>query len=138
MRRITVAVTVDDKMGIAFGKRRQSRDAKVIEDLLTSVESKIYITEYSLPLFDEHLDRVVVVNDVLADAPDGATCFVEAKEVSEYKSDMDKLIVYRWNRHYPSDKKLDIDPESSDLKMVCETEFAGKSHDKITKNTYYK
>ena len=138
MKKITVAVTVDDKMGIAFNKRRQSRDAKVIEDLLSSIDGKIYVSEYSLPLFDGYLDRVVVVNDALLDTPDGAACFIEARGVSEHNGDIDKLIVYRWNRHYPSDKKLDIDLENGNFKMVSETEFAGKSHDKITKNTYCK
>ena len=67
MRKITVAVTVDDRMGIAFNQRRQSSDRILISDLADTVSGKIYVSEYSSPLFKDHVDKVIVVSDPLAD-----------------------------------------------------------------------
>lgn len=138
MRKLTVAVTVDDKMGIAFNKRRQSRDKVLIEDLCKKTEGNIYVSPYSAPLFEAYPDRIKVVDDPLTDCPDGACCFVEMTSLSEYTDSIFKLIVYYWNRLYPSDKRLGIDIEKCGFKMTAKYEFVGSSHDKITKGIYQK
>ena len=136
MKKITVAVTVDERMGIAFNKRRQSRDRILINDLADTIVGKIYVSEYSLPLFEEYKDRIVVADDPLRECPDGGCCFTEKTKIGEHLDDVETFIVYRWNRHYPSDVKLDVD--FSGYKMVDCTEFVGSSHEKITKETYIK
>ena len=138
MRKITVAVTVDERMGIAFNKRRQSRDRILINDLVDTVVGKIYVSEYSLPIFEEYKDRIVVADDPLRECPDGGCCFVEMTELMPYIDDISTLIVYNWNRHYPADKTLDIDIKSSIFTLVSSTEFIGSSHEKITKEIYIK
>ena len=136
MKKITVAVTLDERMGIAFNKRRQSRDRIQINDLVDTIVGKIYVSKYSLPLFEEYKDRIVVADDPLRECPDGGCCFVEKTKIGEHLDDVETFIVYRWNRHYPSDVKLDVD--FSGYKMVDCTEFVGSSHEKITKETYIK
>ena len=136
MRKITVAITVDERMGIAFNKRRQSRDRVLIKDLLDTATGKVYVSEYSALLFDEHKDRVIVAEDPLAHCPDGGCCFVEMVELAPYIEEIDTLIVYNWNRHYPADKTLDIDLENGRFSLASSTEFLGSSHEKITKETY--
>ena len=136
MKKITVAVTVDERMGIAFNKRRQSRDRILIRDLVSTLSDKIYVSEYSLPLFDEYKDRIVVADDPLAHCPDGGCCFVEMVELMPYIEEIDTLIVYNWNRHYPADKTLDIDLENGKFSLASSTEFVGSSHEKITKEIY--
>ena len=136
MKKITVAVTVDERMGIAFNKRRQSRDRILINDLADTIVGKIYVSEYSLPLFEEYKDRIVVADDPLRECPDGGCCFVEMTELTPYIDDISTLIVYNWNRHYPSDIKLDVD--FSGYKLVDYREFIGSSHEKITKEIYIK
>ena len=136
MRKITVAITVDERMGIAFNKRRQSRDRVLIKDLLDTATGKVYVSEYSLPLFDEHKDRVIVAKDPLAHCPDGGCCFVEMTELMPYIDDISTLIVYNWNRHYPADKTLDIDLKNGRFSLTSSTEFIGSSHEKITKEIY--
>jgi hypothetical protein len=138
MRNITVAITVDDRMGIAFNKRRQSRDRLLIADLCENTDGVIYVSPYSAPLFEEYSERVAVLDSPLDDCPDGGCCFVEITELGEYVKDISTLTVYRWNRHYPSDKKLDIDIESCGFTLSQSYEFVGKSHDKITKEIYKK
>lgn len=138
MRKITVAVTVDERMGIAFNKRRQSRDRILIRDLVSTLSDKIYVSEYSLPLFDEYKDRIIVADDPLAQCPSSESCFVEMAELVPYIDDIDTLIVYNWNRHYPADKTLDIDIKNGTFTLTSSTEFVGSSHEKITKEIYIK
>ena len=138
MRNITVAITVDDKMGLAFNKRRQSRDRLLIDDLCKKTDKDIYISSYSALLFEEHKERVKIVDDPLRDCPDGGFCFVEMTELSPYVESISTLIVYHWNRLYPADKRLDIDVTNCGFKMTAKYEFVGSSHDKITKGTYQK
>ena len=138
MRNITVAITVDDKMGLAFNKRRQSRDRLLIDDICKKTDKDIYISSYSALLFEEHKDRVKIVDDPLRDCPDDGFCFVEMTELSPYVESISTLIVYHWNRLYPADKKLDIDIANCGFKMTAKYEFIGSSHDKITKGTYQK
>ena len=138
MRAITVAVTVDNKMGVAFNKRRQSRDKKLIEDLCLSTENEISISSYSLPLFEEWTSRVKVYGSPLAECADGGVCFVEISAIGKHVDEISELIVYRWNKVYPSDKKLDIIPEECGFIKVSTSDFAGNSHDVITKEIYRK
>ena len=49
---------------------------------------------------------------------------------------IEKIIVFWWNRHYPSDRKFDLD--LSKWNKVSKEEFAGYSHEKITKEVYEK
>ncbi len=138
MRNLTVAITVDDKLGLAFNKRRQSRDKRLIEDLCKKTSGDIYISSYSALLFEEFSDRIKVVDNPLIDSPDGGCCFIELTQIKEYIDDISTLIIYHWNRQYPSDKKLDIDVKDCGFKMTAQYDFAGNSHDKITKGIYQK
>ena len=47
---------------------------------------------------------------------------------------LDRLIVYRWNRHYPSDVRFPL--ELADFTLQSSTEFRGSSHDLITREEY--
>ena len=138
MRSITVAVTIDDRMGIAFNKRRQSRDIRVIEDLCQMTDGKIYVSSYSAPLFEDMRERIEVVDDPLGECADGCVCFVETSYIGKCKDDIKSLVVYRWNRVYPSDKKLDVELDNGELKKISTFEFTGNSHDLITKDIYVK
>ena len=136
MRKLTVAVTVDDKMGIAFNKRRQSRDKLLIEDLCKNTDGGIYVTSYSAPLFENFSDRIKIVDDPISDCPEGGCCFLELTQISDHVNNISKLIIYRWNKVYPSDKKLVIDLNEYNLKLISSYDFTGKSHDKISKEIY--
>ena len=138
MRNITVAITVDDQMGLAFNNRRQSRDRVLIDDLCKKTNKDIYVSSYSASLFEEHKERILVVDDPLADCPDGGVCFVEMTELKPYIESISTLIIYHWNRMYPADKRLDITPTECGFKMSAKYEFVGSSHDKITKGIYAK
>ncbi len=138
MRGLRVIVTLDNAGGVAFNKRRQSRDRQLIDDLCNKSEGIIYMSTYSLPLFSEYTDRVRTVDDPIYDAPDGALVFIECRDLSAEVADIAELTVYLWNRDYPSDTKLGFTPETCGFKMSAKYEFEGSSHEKITKGIYKK
>jgi hypothetical protein len=136
MRNLTVVVCIDDRGGMMFNKRRQSRDRVLIQELVESVEGKIYINSYSTLLFESHTDRVEINENPLKECPSGAVCFIENLTLAPHLMDISTLIVYKWNKKYPSDVRLDIDIKKEGFKLLKTKEFQGSSHDKITKEIY--
>lgn len=134
-----IAVCIDEKNGMCFGGRRQSRDSLLLADLsrhtgagrlLASPFSDKMLSDAKIPHFcsDGFLD-IATENDV---------CFVENLPVSDCIKDCTEFIVYKWNRHYPSDMKLDILPENAGFSLKESYDFEGSSHEKITKEIYVK
>ena len=134
-----VSVCIDDLGGMMFNHRRVSRDREVIADVCRDTEDgRLYSSEYSASLFAESDIQPIAKADFLEVADDGDLCFVESDALMPYISKITVITVYKWNRRYPSDVKLDIDPEKSGFKLTSVTEFAGYSHEKITKEVYVK
>lgn len=127
-------ICLDDKNGISFADRRQSRDKLQIEQMLKRVgSSKLYISDYSAPLFGTIPENVVICACPLEDAGEEDYCFIECE--TPYDNGFDEIIIYRWNRVYPADVKFDISLiEGKSLTSVYE--FAGNSHEKIIEEVY--
>ena len=119
-------VCVDDRMGMAFNGRRQSKDRIVCEDIVKTVQGRsVSMDGRSRKLFDGMDIRI---------SDDAQFCFLEFAAPSELPEPPDHIILYRWNRHYPSDVKFDLSLDK--YKMTESTEFAGNSHEMITKEVY--
>ncbi len=132
-----VAVCVDDKGGMMFGTRRQSRDRVLIADVIEMTRGeKLYIAPYSELLFEETDACVTADENMLERAEKNDYCFVENKALLPYADKIDELVIYRWNRHYPATLYFDIDIAEQGYKLVSTYEFAGSSHEKITKEIY--
>ena len=58
---------------------------------------------------------------------------IPAPEVLENTS---KIVIYRWNRHYPSDIRWEPDLEGLGFVLQETTQFPGTSHEKITREVY--
>ncbi len=128
-------VCIDDNGGMLFNNRRLSRDRILIEDLINTADGrKIYIEPFSETLFNGKENYVLVTDDCLSGAGEDDYCFVENKNISAYRNKIKGLIIYKWNRKYPSDLKFDFD--LSDYKLNEVSEFVGSSHEKITKEIY--
>ena len=140
-RKIKVAITLDDNNGMMFNKRRQSRDKNLIADLCEKTKGFIYILPYSALLFNEQADcneKIKIADDPLSACTDGDVAFVEGLPLTPHIADVEELFVYRWNRLYPSDVKLDIDIADCGFKIAARYDFTGNSHEKITKEVYRK
>ena len=120
-----------------FNRRRVSRDREVTADICRELcGGTLYIAEYSRSLFSDSGVPFVASDSFLDLASQNDLCFVENNALAPYADRIDRLIIYKWNRRYPSDVKLDIVPENIGLKLSSVTEFAGYSHEKITKEIY--
>ena len=129
-------VCVDDSNGMMFNNRRQSRDRVLIEELLnTTKEGRLYIAPYSKILFQD-ITALIETETLLEEAGADDYCFVENKTLLPHSDRIDELIIYRWNRTYPADMHLDVDLAALSMKLISTTEFAGSSHEKITKELY--
>lgn len=135
-----IIVCVDDNNGMMFNNRRQSRDRILIKDVVDNLDGgNLLMAPYSEALFaDSGVDAFFLSEYVLDEAEPEDYCFIENKALLPYSNKIDELIIYRWNRRYPADMYLDIDPTALSMKLVSTTEFVGSSHEKITKELYKK
>lgn len=125
---MNVIVCVDNNMGVAFNNRRQSKDRILNEKILLKITGKLKVEAYSESIFPS--ESMLVVNDVLKATNSGEWCFVEKRSLRKSEGKIEKLMICRWNRDYPSDVHLDIDLNG--WQLLSTEEFAGSSHEKIT------
>lgn len=127
-------VCLDLENGMLFNKRRQSQDREVRKDVkIISQKSRLWMNEYSFKQFKEdENDNINVCEDFLEKMSEEDFGLVENSDFSLKSGD--KLIVYRWDKKYPSDKGLDINLDA--LKSVEESEITGYSHEIIKKEVY--
>lgn len=121
---------IDNRKGIMFNKRRVSKDTLLIERLKGITKgNKIYVSEYSKPIFDGFDNLVLSIENLT----NNDFYFLEDED---YNGNIDKIIIYKWNRDYPADKYFDIDLSS--YKLISTQDFHGLSHDLITEEIYIK
>ena len=132
-------VCVDDRMGVMFNRRRQSKDINVRKDILSMVEEgkKLFVSPYTANQFLlEEQERLYVSENFLLEAGEEDICFIEDKNALEVEHNIETIILYRWNRHYPSDKYFQIDLCAYEL--VSSMDFVGNSHPEMLKEEYKK
>ena len=132
-----LVVCVDDRMGVMFNKRRQSKDSKVREDMLAMLGEgqKLFVSPYTAKQFlPEEQERLYISDNFLLEAGAGDICFVEEKEVSEVVDKIERIVLYRWNRHYPSDRYFTLD--LSNYELISSLDFVGNSHPEMLKELY--
>lgn len=129
---MTVITFLDEYNGMLFNHRRQSRDRVAIANILSSFPGSLRMTAYTASLFAEAADRVTVLDDPLAGAKDTDVCVLEAP--FELTPAVSPLVVYRWDKEYPADRRLELSDRTWALQSA--TAFAGYSHEKITKEVW--
>ena len=127
---MTLIVCLDDKNGMLFNKRRQSKDSVLCQKIAELAGAYLCVNAYTAKLFP----GVEACSDPLVYAGDEDVCFVEDLDVTPYLEKANRLIVYRWNRLYPADVWFPNVFES--WKLVSRDEFSGSSHDLITQEVY--
>ena len=129
-------ICLDERNGIMFNHRRQSRDEQVIFDILNHIgDNKLHIRNYSASLFPEGA-TITVSNDPVANCGVHDYCFLEDINPSAVIDQFSELVIYRWNRHYPADAVFSAD--LSAFHKVLTQDFTGRSHKNITKEVYQK
>ena len=129
-------VCVDNRMGMLFNHRRQSRD-RVLNDYLLSLTEgrRLLMNSFSGKLFGPS-EQIHISETFLEDAREHDFCFVEDRPLLPFAHKLEALILCRWNRDYPGDFFLDLDLSCWHLSR--QTEFPGSSHEKLTIEVYVK
>lgn len=133
---MTIYVTLDDNMGMMFNNRRQSQDKIVREHILKEcTDGRLWMNEYTAKQFGKPLpENVIVDSGFLEKAADRDGCFVENTSLQPYINRIKRIVIYKWNRIYPADIYFDI--RLDDWKIVRTEEFAGSSHELITREEW--
>ena len=159
-------VCVDDRLGMAFNHRRQSMDRALRDRIRTVCAGKhLFLSPYSMKQFEKdqsNTDHTTMENfghgetdsvqtgsetlpvcfhadeAYLSQAGPGDFCFVETDDVLPLEQQAETIILYRWNRHYPSDLTFRIPLSEHGWQLESVTEFSGFSHEKITEEVYKK
>ena len=127
-----VAVCIDDNAGMLFNSRRQSRDRELIKDFMQMAkENCVMIKPFSSAIFEG--EKIIVDENFLENADENDFCFVEDESITPYAEKIKEIIVYKWNRVYPSDVEFEM---PMGFILQSSTDFTGFSHDTITKEIY--
>ena len=130
-------VCLSDDNGMMFNHRRQSRDRVLIADMIQHVQNApLWVSPYSAPLFGEDCPTLQIAPTPTQSAGEKDYCFVEDVPLPQNLDGVTELLIYRWNRLYPSDVHFTCD--TSRFSLAESTEFAGSSHDNITKEIWKK
>lgn len=133
---MTIFITLDDKNGMLFNNRRQSKDKFLRNDMLnTCGEKRLWMNEYTSEQFEPLSNNIIIDESFLEKAEENDYCFVENCSFAEYIKKIGKIIIYKWNRVYPADMYFDTSILDG-WKQLSTTEFEGNSHEKITKEEW--
>ena len=130
---MNVIICLDQNNGMLFNNRRQSRDRIVRKNILEYINgAKLYMDEYSFKQFSEDKADYIVVCDNFSNVEESDFCFVEKQHINTEQ--INKLIVYRWDKIYPADVSFGMNEIK--LNLTETLEFQGYSHEKIVREIY--
>lgn len=130
-----LAFCTDDRGGMLFNGRRQSQDRLLREDLVREAgEGPLWMNAYSARQFAPAPEILRTAEDFLEQAGPGEVCFLETEDPAAWADRAEGLIVYRWNRKYPAELYCTV--RLNHWTLERRAEFAGSSHEKITKEVY--
>lgn len=132
-------VCLDDDNGMLFNRRRQSQDRLLRKHLIAlTAGKKLWMNHYSAKQFESDYEQINVDDSFMLEATDGDYCFAEDIDATQYEKWIEQIIVYRWNRKYPSDLQFNISLTDGHWKKIKTEDFVGSSHEKITMEVYTK
>ena len=133
-----IIACVDERNGMMFNRRRQSRDSAVCGDILRECGGKkLYMSTYSGKLFgDVEKKNIRITEEFLKEAEEEDFCFIEDIQISGFENKIRTVILYQWNRRYPADRYFLLDLSDGSWELQRTEELKGSSHEKITKGVY--
>lgn len=129
-------VCLDDRNGMLFNGRRLSKDSCLRKRILEVTQNEmLWMNPYSASQFAGEGQELKVDEAFLEKCSAGEYCFLENADVHTYLGHVEELMVYRWNRLYPSDKVFPMEAFDG-WKKVSSIDFPGNSHEKLTEEVY--
>lgn len=137
-----IIVCVDDNNGIMFNNRRVSFDKKVTQRIIEITQHKrLWVSHYTLKLFEKASlknTNLIVSNSFFSKSKANKNDYVFVEDIlPESLEDCEEVIIFRWNRKYPSDVKFDFDLSDS-FELVSSKKIKGFSHIEVTEEHFAK
>lgn len=134
---MTLCICLDDRDGIRFHGRRQSRDRAVCRQILTFCKEnggRLITRRDARVLFPD--EEVLFLSSLSETFVFRENDFLFSEDLSFLppEKEITRLIVYRWNRLYPSDCRFS--PKEHGFILSEKNDFVGHSHEKITEEIY--
>ena len=125
-------ICVDNNNGILFNGRRVSKDKNVISDIQEMIRgSNLICSQYSSEIFYESgIENLIVCDKEINELIEDGYYFAENILPNNILK-FEEIIIYKWNREYPSDLKFEFDLK--DYFEINNVDFVGNSHERITK-----
>ena len=131
-----VIICLDDHDGLLFNNRRQSLDREIHRDMVKYTASSIlWMNEYTHKSFAALSVKCCVDNHFWELAKEDEFCFVEDGTIEPNLHRISEIVIYRWNRVYPSDVKFSTNALAN-WHLVGSFSFPGHSHELITREVY--
>ena len=124
---------VENALGLRFNHRRCSRDRAVCGRILERAGNELWLAESSAGLFREFPEAALHIVSDMSQVPEGGYCFWE---MPAPEAEPERLLLYFWNRDYPSDEKFVFPGGEERWRLTEETDFEGFSHPQITERLY--
>ncbi len=129
-----VIICVEKSGGMLFNGRRHSKDAVLQQKIFELIrERELLVNDYTARQF-KTTEGLKICPDFLEIAGEEDYCFVENENIPMDK--VSELLIFHWNRDYPSDVYLSHDLAALGFKRAKKQDFAGSSHKKITLEIY--
>ena len=133
---MTLILCADESNGLLFNNRRLSRDSILCQWIMQFCGDKpLWMNSYSASIFPPNASNIRISENFPEEMDEGEVCFVENTDIQAIIPQIKTVVLYRWNRKYPSDAKL---PEKllSGKQLVSTVDFEGSSHPCITQEVY--
>ena len=135
---MTLYFCLDDRNGIGYNRRRQSRDSAVLGDIQSRLDGDLMIDPISRRLVERAgIPWCPAPQELPEELPEGSY-FVEERQPGTWVAKAQCVVLYRWNRLYPADRWFDIDLNAMGFTLAETLDFAGTSHPIITREVYVK
>ena len=143
-----IVFVLDQKNGMMFNYRRQSFDQAILKKIVNDVnevEGRVWLSDYSKELFASYDVNMMPLEEFgLSKVNDNDVVYVENIDVDleamiANKEVSIELNFYRWDKVYPSDKKMTFTKELLDAFFVKDSyEMSGETHDVISVEVWNK
>lgn len=143
-----IIYVLDQKNGMMFNHRRQSFDQAILKKIVADVnevEGRLWLSDYSKELFASYDVNMMSLEEFdLSKANEKDFIFIENIDVDlevmiANKEISIELEFYRWDKVYPSDKKMSFTKELLDVFFVKDSyEMSGETHDVISVEVWNK
>ena len=130
-----IIACIDDRGGMLFNRRRQSQDRLLRQDRLREAGARpVWMNDYTRRQFSDPAENLRTADDFFRRAGAGEFAFFEDADPAPWLEEAEGVLLYCWNRRYPASLYFPL--PLTGWRLTRREEFAGSSHEKITKEVY--